>query len=69
MLIKSPIIGEMNLSEKLVVPARRAKTVASISGGVIWAKRTNVGRWLKHSFRLSVTSSVKIRKITSLMPK
>jgi hypothetical protein len=43
-LINVPIPGEMTVDAKFIVPVKNANMVPSILGGVILAKRANIGK-------------------------
>lgn len=63
-----PMLGEITIALRLKIPVKRAKTVASMFGGVILAKRTRTGIWLKAVDKVSVTMLDKITNARSLIP-
>lgn len=68
-LIQTPIIGASTLFAKFVVPVRNAKTVPSILGGVIFAKRASVGKvFIAREITPKIVSVIIIKNM-SFIPK
>ena len=64
-----PTLGEITMALRFRTPVKRAKTVASMFFGVILAKRTRTGSWLKAVERVSVIRLETITKVRSLIPR
>ena len=58
----------LNVPRKLLMPARRAKHVASMFLGVIFANKTDIGRKMNAMLSVSPTVSVKTSRGKSGLP-
>lgn len=67
-LIQTPIIGEITLFARFVVPVKKAKMVPSIRLGVTFAKRAKVGSVFMARLMTPNIVSVRIIKTMSLRP-
>jgi hypothetical protein len=67
-LIQTPIIGEITLLARLVVPVKKAKIVPSILFGVTLAKRASVGRVFMARLSTPKIVSVNTIKTISFIP-
>jgi hypothetical protein len=67
-LINVPILGEITVLPKFMVPVRKAKVVPSIFLGVILAKRAMTGRVYRSVEIIEEKTSVNKRNTISFIP-